>query len=79
MFCTLVIQVYVIDAVNPQSGLQRFCKRVSGVQYFLEHHEGFFYVLTNAPLSKDESSGCGDYYLGRCRAEDLQSRNLQVS
>ncbi|KAL3501542.1 hypothetical protein ACH5RR_035991, partial [Cinchona calisaya] len=72
------ITVYVMDAVNPQSGLQRFCKRVSGVKYFLEHHEGFFYVLTNAPLSKDESSGCENYYLGRCRAEDLQSTNLQT-
>ncbi|KAK6133978.1 hypothetical protein DH2020_032280 [Rehmannia glutinosa] len=47
--------VYVINATNPQDGLQRFCKRVSGVQYFLEHHSGNFYVLTNAPTSKDEN------------------------
>ncbi|XP_027151689.1 uncharacterized protein LOC113751765 isoform X2 [Coffea eugenioides] len=70
-------EVYVIDAFNPKSGILRFCERVSGVQYFLEHHDGFFYILTNAPLRKDELSNSGDYYLGRCRADNLHSTNLQ--
>lgn len=53
-------------------------KRVSGVQYFLEHHHGIFYVLTNAPMSEImEWSGEG-YYLARCCLEDLLSCNWQV-
>ncbi|CAI9096405.1 OLC1v1032549C1 [Oldenlandia corymbosa var. corymbosa] len=70
---SLFFGVYVINAVNPQSEMQRFRKRVSGVQHFLEHHHGFFYFLTNAPLSKDEVFGVGNYYLGRCRAENLHN------
>ncbi|KAK6157759.1 hypothetical protein DH2020_012007 [Rehmannia glutinosa] len=69
--------VYVINATNPQDGLQRFCKRVSGVQYFLEHHSGNFYVLTNAPTSKDENFSGNGYYLAICRNEDAQSANLK--
>lgn len=72
-----MVQVYIINAINPQAGLQRFCKRVSGVQYFLEHHCGLFYVLTNAPTSKYKFSNEG-YYLARCRDEDAQSSNLKV-
>lgn len=54
-------------------------KRVSGVQYFLEHHHGIFYVLTNAPMSEImEWSGEG-YYLARCCLEDLLSCNWQVN
>ncbi|KAK6157767.1 hypothetical protein DH2020_012015 [Rehmannia glutinosa] len=76
-FSSLVMQVYVINATNPQGGLQRFCKRVSGVQYFLEHHSGNFYVLTNAPTSKDENFSGNGYYLARCRDEDAESANLK--
>ena len=72
------LQVYVIDAFDPKSGILRFCERISGVQYFLEHHDGFFYILTNAPLRTDELSNSGNYYLGRCRADNLHSTNLQV-
>lgn len=74
----ILLQVYIIDALNPQSGIQRFRKRLSGVQYFLEHHHGFFYVLTDAPVSKNESSSNGNYYLATCRAEDFQSNDFQV-
>ncbi|KAL8533558.1 hypothetical protein ACS0TY_009817 [Phlomoides rotata] len=73
---TTVSVVYIINAINPQTGLQRFCKRVSGVQYFLEHHCDLFYVLTNAPTSKYKFSDDG-YYLARCRDEDAQSSNLK--
>lgn len=70
-------EVYVIDATNPQDGFQRVHKRVPGVQYFLEHHYGFFFVLTNAPLSEKRKFSSGDYYLARCRVEDIQSGNWQ--
>ncbi|XP_047971308.1 dipeptidyl aminopeptidase BI [Salvia hispanica] len=70
-------EVWFINASNPHAGLQRFCRRVSGVQYFLEHHRGIFYVLTNAPTCKDKKfSGIG-LYLARCRVEDAQSTNLE--
>ncbi|PHT67577.1 hypothetical protein T459_27064 [Capsicum annuum] len=70
--------VYVINATNLQTGIQRFCKRVSGVQYFLEHHHGFFYVLTNSRNVGEESSpSSGEYYLARCPVENLQSTFLQ--
>lgn len=75
----MVLQVYVIDATNPLGGLRRVHKRVPGVQYFLEHHYGFFYILTNYPLSDNEECPSGDYYLARCRAEKLYSANWQVS
>lgn len=58
-------------------GLQRICKRTSGVQYFVEHHYGFFYILTNAPLPNGQWSS-EDYYLVRCRVEDIESAKLQV-
>ncbi|KAL0430024.1 UNVERIFIED_CONTAM: Protease 2 [Sesamum radiatum] len=71
------VTVYIINATNPQAGLQRFCKRVSGVQYFLEHQHNAFYVLTNAPTSKDKNISDNGYYLARCGDEDVQSHNLQ--
>lgn len=58
-------------------GLQRLCKRTSGVQYFVEHHSGLFYILTNAPLPDGQWSG-EEYYLVRCRVEDIESPKLQV-
>lgn len=72
-------QVYVINSTNLQAGLQKFCKRVSGVQYFLEHHCGFFYILTNAPTREGKKFLGSGYYLARCRDDDLQSANLQDS
>ncbi|MED6176940.1 hypothetical protein PIB30_093081 [Stylosanthes scabra] len=53
-------------------GIQRICKRTSGVQYFVEHHTGLFYILTNTPLSDGKWSG-DDYYLVRCKVEDIES------
>ncbi|KAK2989398.1 hypothetical protein RJ640_008072 [Escallonia rubra] len=69
--------VYVIDATSPQDGLRRFHKRVPGVQYFLEHHCGFFYVLTNLPLNDGKELPSGSYYLARCRDKDIRSDNWQ--
>ncbi|XP_058183759.1 uncharacterized protein LOC131301459 [Rhododendron vialii] len=70
-------EVYVIDASNPQDGLRRLCKRVPGVQFFVEHHCGFFYVLTNASLGEDKDFSTGTYYLGRVRVEDMHLNNWQ--
>ncbi|XP_021912299.1 uncharacterized protein LOC110826029 isoform X3 [Carica papaya] len=71
-------EVYVIDATNPQAGLQRVRERVSGMQYFLEHHHDFFYILTNAPSSENIECSGHEYYLARCRVEDIQSSNWQI-
>ncbi|XP_028085498.1 uncharacterized protein LOC114286512 isoform X1 [Camellia sinensis] len=71
-------EVYAIDAINMQGGLRSLCKRVPGVQYFLEHHSGFFYVLTNASLSEDKESPNENYYLGRCQVKDTHFGNWQT-
>ncbi|CAL8994756.1 unnamed protein product [Prunus brigantina] len=71
------ITVYLIDAANPLDGLQKVWKRVSGVQFFLEHHHGLFYVLTNAPLSESKKWSGEGYYLASCRLQDLLSSNWQ--
>ncbi|KAF7827932.1 prolyl oligopeptidase family protein [Senna tora] len=70
------ITVYVINAAKPMDGLQRICKRASGVQYFVEHHYGLFYILTNAPMPEGKWYG-EDYYLVRCRVEDIESDKWQ--
>ncbi|KAF4348843.1 hypothetical protein F8388_024368 [Cannabis sativa] len=70
-------QVYVIDAANPSGDLRKIRERVSGVQYFLEHHHGLFYILTNDPSSVKEGWSGEDYYLARCPVEDIQSTNWQ--
>ncbi|KAJ4874619.1 Prolyl oligopeptidase family protein [Raphanus sativus] len=68
-------EVYIVNADKPLAGLRRARERVPGVQCFLEHHNGFFYILTNAPT--DEWSGEG-YYLTRCLVEDVESSQWQV-
>lgn len=69
-------EVYIVNADKPPlAGLRRARERVPGVQCFLEHHNGFFYILTNAPT--DEWSGEG-YYLTRCLVEDVESSQWQV-
>ncbi|PQQ17042.1 dipeptidyl aminopeptidase BI [Prunus yedoensis var. nudiflora] len=74
-FCVDI--VYLIDAANPLDGLQKVWKRVSGVQFFLEHHHGLFYVLTNAPLSESKKWSGEGYYLASCHLQDLLSSNWQ--
>ncbi|CAA7053610.1 unnamed protein product [Microthlaspi erraticum] len=69
----LVFQVYIVDAEKPQAGLQRARERVPGVRCFLEHHNGFFFILTNAHTNAmSEWSGEG-YYLARCLVEDIEA------
>ncbi|KAF8781070.1 hypothetical protein HU200_001043 [Digitaria exilis] len=60
--------VFVMESDNVREGLWPIRKRVDKVQYFLEHHNGFFYILTNAPVNGTEPTTEG-YYLARCRAE----------
>ncbi|WCJ35775.1 Prolyl oligopeptidase family protein [Euphorbia peplus] len=62
------ITVYVIDATKPLNGLQRIHKRVSGVQFFLEHHHNLYYILSNAPSSGWEGES---YYLATCGVEHI--------
>ncbi|KAJ0986861.1 hypothetical protein J5N97_005217 [Dioscorea zingiberensis] len=59
-----------------KNGLWLVRKRVPGVQYFLEHHNGFFYILTNAPM-ENISLATEGYHLVRCRAEKLSLANWQ--
>ncbi|XP_010261180.1 PREDICTED: uncharacterized protein LOC104600060 [Nelumbo nucifera] len=70
-------EVYILDASKPHSGLRRVRKRVPGVQYFLEHHYGYFYILTNAPLREDADLFDRGYYLTRCKAGDIQLSTWQ--
>ncbi|KAK1272661.1 hypothetical protein QJS04_geneDACA016534 [Acorus gramineus] len=65
------LPIYVIDGSNLQNRFWPVKKRVPGVQYFLEHHHGCFYVLTNAP-SEYAGSFAGHYYIARCKDEELQ-------
>ncbi|OMO72167.1 hypothetical protein COLO4_27799 [Corchorus olitorius] len=69
--------VYIVDSTDPLSSLQRIHKRVSGVQFFLEHHFGFFYILTNAPMKGNMKCYDEGYYLARCRVGDIQSTTWQ--
>lgn len=71
-------EVYIVNAEKPLAGLRRARERVPGVQCFLEHHNGFFYILTNAPTdAASEWSGEG-YYLSRCLVEEVESSEWQV-
>ncbi|XP_071705772.1 uncharacterized protein [Rutidosis leptorrhynchoides] len=70
-------EVYVIDANNPKDGLRKIHDCVSGVQLFLEHHKGLFYILTNAPLACEKELLVGKYYLARCCVDDVQSTSWQ--
>ncbi|KAK6251985.1 hypothetical protein QUC31_013705 [Theobroma cacao] len=71
------VLVYVVDSTDPLSGLRRVHERVSGVQYFLEHHFGFFYILTNAPVKESMMCSTEGYYLARCQVGDIQSTTWQ--
>ncbi|KAL1218505.1 hypothetical protein V5N11_001673 [Cardamine amara subsp. amara] len=60
------------------AGLRRTRERVPGVQCFLEHHNGFFYILTNAPTNtSSEWSGEG-YYLTRCLVDNTEASDWQT-
>ncbi|KAL8157387.1 hypothetical protein AgCh_002182 [Apium graveolens] len=76
--CTLYYTVYVIDAINPQGYLHRVHRRIPGVQYFLEHHYGFFYALTNQLPRGNNLLATGNYYLIRCRVEDVREAKWET-
>lgn len=73
------LQVYVIDAINPQGYLHRVHRRIPGVQYFLEHHHGYFYALTNQLPRGNNILSTGNYYLIRCRVQDVQEAKWEVN
>ncbi|KAL2620360.1 hypothetical protein R1flu_000565 [Riccia fluitans] len=71
-------EVYLVDADDPEAGLQLVEKRRVGVQYFIEHHQGFLYILTNRrPTTESVSDAPGDYRLVRCQLQDLRSEHWQ--
>lgn len=71
------LQVHVMESGHVRGGLWPVQKRSDKVQYFLEHHNGFFYILTNGPLEGTETTN-GGYYLARCRAEKSEMDKWQV-
>ncbi|TMW66488.1 hypothetical protein Poli38472_004253 [Pythium oligandrum] len=40
-------EVSFLDLKNPSKGLQLIAKRQKGVQYWVDHHGGHFYIVTN--------------------------------
>ncbi|KAH9301184.1 hypothetical protein KI387_012767, partial [Taxus chinensis] len=69
-------EVYFMDSTDIATGLQRIRRRETGVQYFVEHHHGFFYILTNAPLG-DIKVVMENYYLARCSVCNIGSNEWQ--
>ncbi|PUZ71151.1 hypothetical protein GQ55_2G291400 [Panicum hallii var. hallii] len=70
-------EVFVMESDNVREGLWPIRKRADKVQYFLEHHNGFFYILTNAPVNDTEMTTEG-YYLARCQAENSLVDRWQI-
>jgi hypothetical protein len=58
--------------------VSRVRKRVTGVQYFLEHHQGYLYILTNDPTDAVKLADDGGYYLARCMAERSMLNKWEV-
>nr|XP_024372185.1 uncharacterized protein LOC112280668 isoform X2 [Physcomitrium patens] len=52
-------EVHLVDARNPGGKVRIVEPRRSEVEYFVEHHDGFLYILTNSGLSPN-------YRLVRC-------------
>ncbi|KAL8157380.1 hypothetical protein AgCh_002179 [Apium graveolens] len=62
-------EVYVIDATNALGGLCRIHQRIPDVEFSLiRHHHGFFYAVTDQPLSEDKFSS---FYVVRCPVQDV--------
>ncbi|KAG6552614.1 hypothetical protein Mapa_005814 [Marchantia paleacea] len=71
-------EVYLIDADNPEADLQLVEERRGGIQYFVEHHQGFLYILTNRRMDGGNTrTAVGDYRLVRCSLGNLSSKCWQ--
>ncbi|XP_039059867.1 protease 2 [Hibiscus syriacus] len=70
-------EVYVIDSTDPLNDLQKVHNRIPGIQYFLEHHFGFFYILTNAPMKENMKCSNEGLCLARCQVGAIQSTTWQ--
>ncbi|KAF3773237.1 Protease 2, partial [Nymphaea thermarum] len=68
-------QVYVVSTTKLKEGLQLVQKREYGVQCFLEHHHGYFYILTN--FQSDKASASEGYHIARCAVENFPSGDWQ--
>lgn len=66
------MQVYLVDARNPGGGVRIVEPRRSEVEYFVEHHDGFLYILTNAGPSPN-------YRLVRCPVQTPASKHWEVN
>ena len=42
------MQIYLLDASIPDAEPVLVEKRRSGIEYYVEHHQGLLYILTNA-------------------------------
>ncbi|KAG0475158.1 hypothetical protein HPP92_014844 [Vanilla planifolia] len=67
-----------MDATNLNDGLWLVRVRVPGLQYFLEHHYGFFYILTNASMEETAFATTSEYKIIRCKAEKSKLDNWKV-
>lgn len=77
MWLFLVIwQVYLLNSSNPHDKLQLVLRRAPDVKYFVEHHHGNFYILTNAPLKNTDTGG--GYYLAIHGGGNLPLSEWQV-
>lgn len=71
----LVLQVYLINAADPLSGLTLIWECEPHAHCIVEHHRGFFYLFTNAARS---GTPVDSHYLLCCAAGDIKSRNWEV-
>ncbi|KAJ7567366.1 hypothetical protein O6H91_02G143800 [Diphasiastrum complanatum] len=71
-------EVFLIQSKNPTGAIQRVEERQDNVQYFVEHHEGYLYILTNRSGPKEKEITVTDSYrLVRCDVRGLSFNNWQ--
>jgi oligopeptidase B len=61
-----------VDARNPEGSIRIVERRRSEVEYFVEHHDGFLYILTNL-------GPCPNYRLVRCPIQTPAAKHWQVN
>jgi protease II len=65
------MQVHLVDAKNPRGRIQRVECRRPNVEYYVEHHGGYLYILTNSGPSPN-------YRLVRCPIQTSASEFWEV-
>ena len=61
-----------MDARNPEGNIRIVEPRKSEVEYFVEHHDGFLYILTNLGPSSN-------YRLVRCPVQTPAAKHWEVN